>query len=113
MPQRLLSYGHARRRGRGAAVVALPDTIAFDLCTAVEVFGRVALPTGRPASRVLVCATEPVVTAGPLRIAPTTASKPSPAAHTIVIPGRNGCHGGNTGGGMNPWLQIYADVMKK
>ena len=51
------------------AVVALPDVIAFDLTTAVEVFGRVVLPSGEPGYRVLVCGTEPVVSAGPMRIA--------------------------------------------
>jgi hypothetical protein len=50
------------------AVVALPDVIAVDLTTAVEVFGRVRLPCGGPGYRVLVCGTEPAVTAGPLRI---------------------------------------------
>jgi hypothetical protein len=30
------------------AVLALPDTIAFDLSTAVETFGRVALSSGDP-----------------------------------------------------------------
>ena len=50
-------------------IVALPDTIAFDLSTAVEVFGRVRLAGDRPGYRVQVCGTEPVVTAGPFRIA--------------------------------------------
>ena len=33
------------------AVLALPDTIAFDLTTPVEVFGRVQLPSGKPGYR--------------------------------------------------------------
>jgi transcriptional regulator GlxA family with amidase domain len=69
------------------AIVALPDTIAFDLSTPVEVFGRVMLPPGRPGYRVVVCGTEPVVTAGPFRIATDAGLDALGAADTIVIPG--------------------------
>ena len=71
------------------AVMALPDSIAFDLSTAVEVFGRVRLADGRAGYRVLVCGTEPVVTAGPLRIATDHGLDALADADTIVVPGRN------------------------
>ncbi|MBF9129178.1 helix-turn-helix domain-containing protein [Plantactinospora sp. S1510] len=71
------------------AVLAMPDTIAFDLSTPVEVFGRVRLPGDRPGYRVLVCATEPVVTAGPLRLAADHGLDALTRADTIVVPGRN------------------------
>lgn len=71
------------------AVVALPDVIAFDLTTPVEVFGRVVLPSGGPGYRVVVCGTEPVVTAGPLRIATDHGIDALADADTIVIPGRD------------------------
>jgi transcriptional regulator GlxA family with amidase domain len=71
------------------AVVALPDVIAFDVATAVEVFGRVRLPSGEPGYRVLVCGTAPTVSAGPMRIATDHAIADLDGADTIVVPGRN------------------------
>jgi transcriptional regulator GlxA family with amidase domain len=71
------------------AVLALPDTIAFDLATAVETFGRVVRPSGEPGYRVLVCGTEPVVTAGPMRIATDHGIDELAGTDTIVVPGRN------------------------
>ncbi|PZR54406.1 AraC family transcriptional regulator [Xylanimonas oleitrophica] len=71
------------------AVVALPDTIAFDLATAVETFGRTYLPDGRPAYRVVVCGTEPQVQAGPLRLATDVGLEALEHADTVVVPGRN------------------------
>jgi transcriptional regulator GlxA family with amidase domain len=71
------------------AVLALPDTIAFDLTTAVETFSRVRLPSGQPGYRVLVCGTEPVVTAGPMRIGTDHGVDAAADADTIVVPGRN------------------------
>ena len=71
------------------AVVALPDVIAFDLATGVEVFGRVVLQSGALGYRVLVCGTEPVVSAGPLRIATDHGIAELAGADTIVVPGRN------------------------
>jgi hypothetical protein len=93
-------------------VVALRHIIAFGLCTAVEVFGRIALPAGRPASRVLVCAIELVVIAGPARIAPDHGIEALAAEHrrdsrpqrTSRRKHRRWCES---------WLQIYADVMKR
>ncbi|MGA5466111.1 GlxA family transcriptional regulator [Mycobacterium sp. NPDC050041] len=70
------------------AVVALPDTIAFDLSTPVEVFGWVTLASGEPGYRVLVCGTEPVVSAGPFRIATDRGLDALSEADTIVVPGR-------------------------
>jgi transcriptional regulator GlxA family with amidase domain len=71
------------------AVLALPDTIAFDLSTPVETFGRVVLPSGEPGYRVLVCGTEPVVSAGPMRIATDHGIEAAAEADTIIVPGRN------------------------
>ena len=71
------------------AVLALPDTVAFDLSTPVEVFGRTETATGGPCYRVLVCGTDPVVTAGPMRIATDLGLDALLHADTIVVPGRN------------------------
>jgi transcriptional regulator GlxA family with amidase domain len=70
-------------------VVALPDMVGFDLSTPVEVFGRVTLPTGEPGYRVLVCGSEPVVSAGPFQIATDRGLDALAEADTIVVPGRN------------------------
>ncbi|MFG1932175.1 GlxA family transcriptional regulator [Mycobacterium sp. NPDC048908] len=71
------------------AVLALPDTIAFDLSTAVETFGRALLPSGKPGYQVLVCGAEPIVSAGPMRIATDYGLDAAADADTIVVPGRN------------------------
>ena len=91
------------------AVLALPDTIAFDLSTAVEVFGRVRLPDGRAGYRVLVCGTEPVVTAGPFRIATDHGIEAVAGADTIVVPGRNDV-GAETPAGVLEALRQAADA---
>lgn len=70
------------------AVLALPDTVAFDLATPVEVFGRVDVD-GRNPYRTVVCGSAPVVDAGPLRIATDHGLEALAEADTIVIPGRN------------------------
>ena len=70
------------------AVLALPDTIAFDLATPVEVFGHVETASGEPGYRVVVCGSQPVVTAGPLRIATDHGLEALADADTIVVPGR-------------------------
>jgi transcriptional regulator GlxA family with amidase domain len=79
------------------AVLALPDTIAFDLSTPVETFGRVMLPSGEPGYRVLVCGTEPIVSAGPMRIATDHGIEAATEADTIVVPGRNDITVGTSG----------------
>jgi transcriptional regulator GlxA family with amidase domain len=71
------------------AVVALPDVIAFDLTTPVEVFGRAVLHTGAAGYRVVVCGTEPSVSAGPLRIATEHGIDQLAGVDTIVVPGCN------------------------
>ena len=70
-------------------VLALSDTIAFDLATPVEVFRRVELASGNAGYRVLVCGTDRVVTAGPLRIATDHGLDTLAGADTIVVPGRD------------------------
>lgn len=70
-------------------VLALPDTIAFDLATPIEVFGRVRRPDGRPGYRVEVCSPGPVVSAGPLRLGTDHRLAALARADTIVVPGRN------------------------
>jgi len=69
-------------------VVALPGTIAFDLATPVEVFGQVRLASGSAGYHVLVCGTDAIVSAGPLRIATDHGLDALAAADTIVVPGR-------------------------
>lgn len=71
------------------AVLALPDTVAFDLATPIEVFGRVLSAAGEPLYRVLVCGTDPVVAAGPLRIGTDFGLDALADADTVVVPGRN------------------------
>jgi transcriptional regulator GlxA family with amidase domain len=70
-------------------VVALPDSIAFDLATPVEVFGRACLPDGRPGYDVRVCGAEPVVTAGPMRIVAEHGIDAMADADSVVVPGRS------------------------
>lgn len=71
------------------AVLALPDVIAFDLATAVEVFGRARKADGTTAYEVRVCATAPQVDAGPLRIGTDHGIDALADADTVVVPGRN------------------------
>lgn len=71
------------------AVLAVSDTIAFDLSTAVETFGRARSASGEPAYRVMVCSAEPVVQAGTFRIASDHGLSDLAQADTIVVPGRH------------------------
>jgi transcriptional regulator GlxA family with amidase domain len=71
------------------AILAEPDVIAFDLAIAIEVFSRVWLADGEPGYLVRVCGCEPLVTAGPIRIATDYGLDEFTGAHTIVVPGRN------------------------
>jgi transcriptional regulator GlxA family with amidase domain len=90
------------------AVVALADVIAFDLTTAVEVFGRVVLPSGEPCYRVLVCGTAPVVSAGPMRIATDYGIVDLDGADTIVVPGRNDVTAGTSDDVLRALKSAYA-----
>ncbi|WP_433062003.1 GlxA family transcriptional regulator [Dactylosporangium sp. CS-033363] len=65
------------------AVLALPDTIPFDLATPIETLGRI------PGYRVEVCAATPTVAAGPIRIAVDHGLDALERADTIVVPGRD------------------------
>ena len=69
-------------------VLALPDTIAFDLATPIEVLGRVRLPDGQPGYRVLACGSEPMVDAGPLRLTVDHRLDALAGADTVIVPGR-------------------------
>lgn len=71
------------------AVLALPDTIAFDLATPIEAFGRIRLASGAPGYRVVVCGSQSEVSAGPLRIATDHGLDVLDEADTIVVPGVN------------------------
>ena len=70
-------------------VVALPDTVAFDLSIPVGVFDCARHPSGDPAYRVIVCGTEPVVRAGHFWIATDRRLDALEEADTIVVPGRS------------------------
>lgn len=70
-------------------VLALPESIAFDLATPIETFGRVRLPDGRPGYRVLVAGHERSVQAGPLRLQVDEGLDALERADLVVVPGRN------------------------
>lgn len=70
-------------------VLALADTIPFDLATPIETFGRVRLPDGRPGYRVLVAGHERSVQAGPLRLQVDEGLDALERADLVVVPGRN------------------------
>ncbi|WP_432988441.1 GlxA family transcriptional regulator [Dactylosporangium sp. CA-233914] len=70
-------------------VLALPDTIAFDLATPLEVLGRVRLGDGRAGYGVEVCAIEPLVAAGAVRIVAQHGLDAIERAGTVIVPGRN------------------------
>ncbi len=72
---------------RCVAVVAVPEVIAFDLATPVEIFGRARLPGGEPAYRVLVCGDGTAVDAGPLTLIPGSALDAVERADTVIVPG--------------------------
>ncbi|KIH99562.1 AraC family transcriptional regulator [Streptomonospora alba] len=74
---------------RTVVVLSLDDAIAFDLATPIETFGRVRLPDGRAGYRVIVAGPEPVVDAGPLRLAVDEGLDLLERADLIVVPGRN------------------------
>jgi len=49
----------------------------------------VVLSSGEPGYRVMVCGTEPIVSAGPMRIGTDLGIEAAAGADTIVVPGRN------------------------
>jgi len=69
------------------AVIALDGVLAFDLSTPVELFGRVRLPNGQPAYRVLVCAATGEVSAGPFVMRVPWGLDKLAEADTIILPG--------------------------
>ncbi|MEU7768812.1 helix-turn-helix domain-containing protein [Nocardia sp. NPDC049190] len=69
------------------AVLALDQVIAFDLATPAEVFGRTALPDGRPAYRVRVCGAAATVDAGVFTLRPPYGLEALTDADTIIVPG--------------------------
>ena len=73
---------------RKVAALAVPGVVAFDLSIPVEVFGRVRMAGGANGYRVQVCGTEPVVSAGPLRIATDDGLEALADADIIIVPGR-------------------------
>jgi transcriptional regulator GlxA family with amidase domain len=70
------------------SVLALPNTIAFDLATPIEVLGRVRLSGGGPGYRILVCGSEPTVDAGPLRLAVDHGLEALAGADTVIVAGQ-------------------------
>lgn len=74
---------------RTLAVLALDNVVPFDLSTPIEVFSRTRLPDGRPAYRVKVCGTGPVVDAGAFTLRPRWGPEALAEADTIVLPGRS------------------------
>lgn len=70
-------------------VLAIPDTIVFDLATPIETFGRVRLPDGRPGYRIVAAGPEPSVAAGPLHLAIDEGLDALERADLIMVPGRN------------------------
>lgn len=71
------------------AVVALPNSVASDIATPIDVFGRVQLLDGRAGYEVRVCGTAPEVSVGPMRIATDHRLDELGSVDTIVVPG---CH---------------------
>lgn len=69
-------------------VLALPDTIAFDLATPVEVLGRARDRAGRPLYRVRVAAGTTSVASGPITLVAGETLEALDHADTIVLPGR-------------------------
>jgi transcriptional regulator GlxA family with amidase domain len=63
-------------------VLALPDSIGFDLTTPIEIFGR------SPGYRVEICSPDPLINAGPFRLATDHRLDALATAGTIVLPGR-------------------------
>jgi transcriptional regulator GlxA family with amidase domain len=80
------SYG---RKMHSVVVLALDDTIAFDLATPIEIFERARLADGRKPYEVTVAGPRRTVTAGPVSLVVPHRLDHLASAHTIVVPGRN------------------------
>lgn len=72
---------------RTVAVLAVPEVVAFDLSIPVEVFGRVRLANAANGYQIRVCGSEPLVSAGPVRIATDHGLEALADADTIIVPG--------------------------
>ncbi|MFI6479276.1 GlxA family transcriptional regulator [Nonomuraea sp. NPDC050663] len=70
------------------AVLALPEVVAFDLATPLEVFARTRLPGGRLPYEVRVCAPAPEVEAGGFVLRAPWGLEALAGAETIILPGR-------------------------
>lgn len=70
-------------------VLALPDVIAFDLATPVEILGRAVDARGASLYRVRIAGPHPTVASGPLGIAVPHSLAETEDADTIIVPGRN------------------------
>ncbi|WP_022873374.1 GlxA family transcriptional regulator [Nesterenkonia alba] len=70
-------------------VLALQDTIGFDLASAVETFRHARLPDGRQAYRVLVCGEAPEVSAGAFALRVEHGLESLRQADTVMVPGRH------------------------
>ncbi|MEV5510636.1 GlxA family transcriptional regulator [Streptomyces orinoci] len=70
------------------AVLALDQTVVFDMAIPVEVFGRVRLPDGRRPYRVRVCGTQPQVPTDAFTIHAPYGLEALADADTIIVPGR-------------------------
>jgi transcriptional regulator GlxA family with amidase domain len=71
------------------AVLALDDTIAFDLATPIEIFGRAQLADGSAAYNVIVAGPAAQVNAGPVSLGVPHGLDSLATADTIIVPGRN------------------------
>jgi transcriptional regulator GlxA family with amidase domain len=71
------------------AVLALDDTIAFDLATPIEIFGRALLLDGTAAYEVIVAGPAAQVSAGPVSLGVPHGLDRLAIADTIIVPGRN------------------------
>jgi transcriptional regulator GlxA family with amidase domain len=71
------------------AILALDQTVAFDMAIPVEVFGRVRLPDGRHPYRVRVCGTRPEVPTETFTIRAPWGLDGLAGADTVIVPGRD------------------------
>jgi transcriptional regulator GlxA family with amidase domain len=69
------------------AILAFDGVIAFDVTTALEVFGSVVSDDGEPSYRVLVCGPKARVTAGQLGLLVPHRLDALADANTVIVPG--------------------------